>query len=211
MHLQNGLIAAAGHQGRAALWGLRKPPAAQETAAEADEDDLQGQAPLLSWKAHKGWVSTVQFVPGASQTPSGSRLLLTASNDSTVILWDVHKAHTAVAARGKTMATPRSLGTTSNLHRTGVFSLDIHSSNASEGATISHPRVVSAGKDGVTVLSEIRPETGELAIIRRFDEHHAGVVKCVRWCTAAGSQLFADCGNDKAVRDPPSSRPSTAG
>ena len=49
---------------------------------EGEEDD---DGPLLSWKAHKGWVAGLAFAsaPTASGA-TGERLLLTASNDKTV-------------------------------------------------------------------------------------------------------------------------------
>jgi hypothetical protein len=82
-------------------------------------------------------VSEVQFIPGGAR---GTRLLLSASNDSTVVVWDVHKAR--VAGR---QSAPRRLGTTSDLHRGGVFSLDVHHGLAAQSGDV---RVVSAWGQG---------------------------------------------------------------
>ena len=55
---------------------------------EEEEEDGGGEA-LLSWKAHAGWVGHVQFCGGGGGGGGAggpSRLLLTASNDKTLVI-----------------------------------------------------------------------------------------------------------------------------
>ena len=76
----NRLLAAAGHGGRVSLFGI--------DSHNAQED------PLLSWKAHKGWVAGVAFVDTADPvSPSSQRLLLKGKrivhlDDSNAVIWD---------------------------------------------------------------------------------------------------------------------------
>ena len=68
-------------QGRAAIYSTR-----------SEEDDDGITAPLLSWRAHKGWVSEVQFVSlggtsvveGNGTAGSAGSRVLTAANDAAV-------------------------------------------------------------------------------------------------------------------------------
>merc|ERR1712232_806294 len=65
-HRDNGLLAAGGHGGRVAVFGI----------GSAD--------PLLSFKASRGWISGIQFA-------NRGNLLLSSSNDGCVMLWDPSK------------------------------------------------------------------------------------------------------------------------
>lgn len=119
-----------------------------------------------------------------SGTPASSqRLLLTASNDKTVVLWDVNKS-----ANGA----PKVVTRTDRLHSSGIFSLDL--------AAGTH--VLTAGKDARTVLSALRPDSGEVSVVRRFEDHRSSVVKCARFRPVNGAgapTVFADCGNDMCI------------
>jgi WD40 repeat protein len=166
----NSLLAAAGHGGRVSLFGIH-PQNAQEK-------------PLLSWKGHQGWVAGVAFAgaDAAADSQTSQRLLLTASNDKTVVLWDVNKA-----ASG----TPKAVTRTDRLHASGIFSLDLVGTH-----------VLTAGKDARSVLSALRTDTGEISVVRSFEEHRSSVTKCARFRpnpSGGVPTVFADCGNDMCV------------
>ena len=167
----NRLLAAAGHGGRVSLFGI--------DSHNAQED------PLLSWKAHKGWVAGVAFVDTADPaSPSSQRLLLTASNDKTVVLWDVNKTASGM---------PKAVTRTDRLHASGIFSLDLAGTS-----------VLTAGKDARSVLSTLRTDSGEISVVRSFEEHRSSVTKCARFrpntaSASGGPTVFADCGNDMCI------------
>lgn len=170
MSRDNRLLAAAGHGGRVSLFGIH--------SHTAQED------PLLSWKAHKGWVAGVAFAGAGAgmDSLSSQRLLLTASNDKTVVLWDLHKAANGV---------PKAVTRTDRLHASGIFSLDLAGTH-----------VLTAGKDARSVLSTLRADSGELSVVRSFEEHRSTVTKCARFRphpSGAEPTVFADCGNDMCV------------
>eukprot|EP01052_Picozoa_sp_SAG31_P036650 SAG31_NODE_4608_length_3098_cov_3.502167_4_plen_457_part_00 len=184
------LLAAGGHGGRVAVFGGGKQPSKGLSS--------NGGETLLSWKAHHGWVGHVQFCGrNGDHNGGGSRLLLTASNDKSLMIWDLNKV-----AGG----TPRVASKTLGLHAGGIFSADV---DAQSGLA-----VLTSGKDGATVLSNLRPDgSGWADVGRRFDRHHFGhVVKCCRFQSAGESQLFADTGNSKdiCIMDPrlPRNEPS---
>ncbi len=88
------LLAAAGKGGRAAIFGI------DAVAAPVPGSPDSGTGPLMSFKPHKGWICGIQWIPApavsepTSRTglaPMAPQLLLTASNDRCVALWDVSK------------------------------------------------------------------------------------------------------------------------
>ena len=42
-------------------------------------------------------------------------------------------------------------------------------------------KIVTAGKDGRSVFSTLRPEGGAISVVRRFEDHRSSVVKCARF------------------------------
>jgi len=72
---------------------------------------------------------------------------------------------------------------TGSYHTAGIWSADTC------GA-----RVLTSSKDG-SVTSAMLTQTG-IHAVRVFDEHHAGIVKCVR---GRDAHVFADCGADGLV------------
>jgi WD40 repeat protein len=82
------LLVAGGHQGWASVWGLG--------AARASGGEAEDVAPLMRAKLHSGWICDVQFLSreGGQLGGGGAPLLLSASNDAAVALWDVSRAAT---------------------------------------------------------------------------------------------------------------------
>ena len=118
----------------------------------------------------------------ADSPSSARRLLLTASNDKTVVLWDVNKA-----ANGM----PKAVTRTDRLHASGIFSLDVVGTH-----------ILTAGKDARSVYSELRADSGEISVVRSFEAHRSTVTKCARFRPALcgfAPTVFADCGNDMCV------------
>jgi WD40 repeat protein len=56
-----------------------------------DEDGCRWEHPLMTWAAHKGWCSQVQFIPSNSQSPAPPLVLTAGGMDGVVALWDVGK------------------------------------------------------------------------------------------------------------------------
>ena len=152
------LLAAAGHQGWCSVLPLDRLGAEEPT-------------PLLTWRAHRSWIGEVQF---CSAGASERTLLLSASNDKSIALWDLNKS--ASSGRAAQLATV-------SPHSQGIFAM------SERGG-----RVLSASKDGVVALSEL---TGDaLRVVRQWDELHERVVKSVRW---RSTHLFASAGNDAHI------------
>jgi WD40 repeat protein len=62
--------------------------------------------------------------------------------------------------------------------------------------------VLTAGKDARSVLSTLRVDSGELSVVRSFEEHRSTVTKCARFrphLSGGEPKIFADCGNDMRV------------
>ncbi len=164
------LLAAAGHQGRATVFG----------ASGARAGDV-----LLSFKAHSGWVASAHFLrggtagaaAGSSAAPSNN-LLLTAANDAVVTVWDLRK----VLAVGSN-ARPRKVHSVSNLHSNGIFCADVRGAH-----------LATASKDKTVAFCAIAQ--GEVRRVRSLGGLHAGVVKCVSLRDAA---MLASTGNDTDV------------
>lgn len=104
------LLAAGGHAGRLAVFGVGETArlaasdcARVDTRGEGDMETAHGAAeePLMAWKGGNGWISAVQFL--TQQRQEGATLLLTSSNDRSVVLWDIDKV--SVATRKRAVAT----------------------------------------------------------------------------------------------------------
>ena len=128
------LLACGGHLGRAAVFSV-EPPRARRSKSDDNESDVdsfseEGDArTLLSWRAHRGWLSTVQFA-------SDSRCL-TSSNDGDVCLWDIQSA-SSMQPRSVTSFSP---------HNSGIFDAHFFSNTA---------RLATAQKGKACVVSTLR-------------------------------------------------------
>ena len=156
-HRNNELFVAAGHGGQVAVFGSNV----------AD--------PLMSFKSSRGWCSAAQFL---GTTKDHEILLLTASNDGSLTLWDATKQSKA-SGRAKEVAS------TNDLHGGGIFSM-----HEFEGV------VVSGSKDKTVAISHVT-EDGCLKVLDTYDSLHSGVVKSVRlWDT----NVFVSTGNDMCIK-----------
>lgn len=193
-----GLVAAAGKDGQAVVWGSRELESGNysnvNTEEEGEEEEEREIAPLVSAKLHKGWISDIQLCDGNSSSDNnGGVLLLSAGNDGAVCLWDISKT----AAVGARKEMPRCLARGDDLHRGGVFSMHAMGRN-----------VVTGSKDCSVVVSRYGSSGGEFSVVRRYEDLHDGVVKCVRWRpfsniasdSGVESSVFASCGNDRTVK-----------
>lgn len=69
--------------------------------------------PLMSFKASRGWISSVRF---CCESSSAKGLLLTASNDGSLSLWNTDKEE-------RSSHRPLLVYETNNIHRSGIFSM----------------------------------------------------------------------------------------
>jgi len=199
-HESSGLVAAAGKDGRVALWGTHAAMTAalkeerkitrgeNEENEEEKEDDEAEVEPLLSYKLHKGWISDVQLWQSTLSSSDSDRgggcsednshmFLFSSGNDGTVCLWDVTK--TATTASGL----PQCLVRADDIHKGGVFSMHCAGTN----------RVLTGSKDCSVVISTfdtlaLNPTNNKsstpsstFSVVQRYGDLHDGVVKCVRW------------------------------
>ncbi|KAK9830394.1 hypothetical protein WJX72_011510 [[Myrmecia] bisecta] len=172
LDVQGDLLVAGGKDGRAAVWGIR---GIQEGTAS---EDVQ---PLLSTKLHKGWISDVQFATAGSRG-GGPPLLLSASNDGSLAVWDLSKC---TQQGGQAGGLPQHMSEATTLHSGGIFSM--HEVNG---------RIVTTSKDASVAVSQLGA-AGEVKLLHAYPDQHQGVVKCARW---QSTHLFASCGNDGCIR-----------
>ena len=167
--LKPNIFVAGGHGGRVAVFGVH------DIVSKSSEGGDNLIDSLMSYKAHSGWISTVQFLSNRST------ILLTASNDAVVTLWDLTQQLATDRARD---VRPKVLTTKNDLHANGIFSA--HEMNN---------KVVTASKDKSVGFSEIVSESGVIRSLRELN-FHTGVVKCAR---LRDENVLASCGNDQSI------------
>eukprot|EP01102_Stenamoeba_stenopodia_P021412 TRINITY_DN8625_c1_g3_i1.p1 TRINITY_DN8625_c1_g3~~TRINITY_DN8625_c1_g3_i1.p1 ORF type:complete len:320 (+),score=58.07 TRINITY_DN8625_c1_g3_i1:54-962(+) len=133
---------------------------------------------LLGFRAHRGWISAVQFL-SSPPSESANSIVITSANDKAITLWDINKQD------DKTKL-PQAIFTTSHIHSSGIYSF--HELDTS---------LLTSSKDSSICLSTI-DDAARITKIRTWDECHSGVVKRVRW-NLANRNLFTSCGNDYTV------------
>ncbi|OQR87381.1 hypothetical protein THRCLA_10465, partial [Thraustotheca clavata] len=164
MDSKYGLVASGGHLGYTSIY-------AQDTIAG-------GTAPLHSFRAHQGWISSVKILP-----PTATRsLFLTAANDAYVKIWDLNQT-------AKSTELPKLEVSTNDLHSNGIFSLDLQMAN-------DQVKLLTCSKDQSVVLS-ILNNAGSIQRLDTFEDH-LSVVKCVRF-SPHDVNMFASCSNDRSV------------
>ncbi len=147
----------------------------------ADEND----SVIYSFQAHSRWVSTAKFVtPGLiSKSSENSLPIISASDDTTIKLWDAGKSHTSK----KNRKLPHLFWSSTKCHDRGVFALDICES-----------LVLSGSKDKTVCVSQILSDGSPLTPVHRFSLH-GGVVKSVDWKKDGCINLYASGGQDRRV------------
>ncbi|KAG3248965.1 hypothetical protein PI124_g6389 [Phytophthora idaei] len=173
---ENGLVAAGGHGGLVSIFALSNSYH-QPEIVDGFVEDPGAHIPLMSFKAHGGWVSAISL---ARSIRGKANLLLTASNDASVTLWDLNQSSAM-------LKTPKEVFTNTSLHEKGIFGMDVCGDS-----------VLTCSKDATIALSQFRGDTGLLEVKQRFEEH-TGVVKCVRFAQC-NPQIFASGGNDRELR-----------
>ena len=119
-----------------------------------DDDDDDDE--LLTFQAHNSWISSAMFVrtnttttriipsssPSSSPSlsPSSSLLVITASNDGSIKLWDLSKTSTLnnnniIKSKGSNRSTensryPQLLSQSKTIHSKGIFAMDLNYSNS---------------------------------------------------------------------------------
>lgn len=150
---------------------LRKD--AQHGGEGDDHDDIP---PLLSWKAHRSWISGVALLHGDAATQR--QLLLTTANDASMRIWDLSKMTSKRSAE--------EISSIDGIHSGGIFSLHYN----------HHGSLIATGsKDWTVTLSQMRLST--VTPIHRY-ESHSSVVKCVQF--HPHKPWIASVGNDRAVK-----------
>lgn len=154
-----------------------------EVVSVGDKKKGGGDDVLMSFKAHKRWISTAKFI--ATSTSCGNKLnVVTASDDSTIKIWDI--SSTAISAT-LSYAKPKQQQTANNIHEKGIFSLD-YSPNSNA--------LLTGSKDKSVALSRIRSDSF-IEVVSRYDDLHTGVVKCVSW--SLDNNVFASASQDSSV------------
>ena len=174
------LIGVGGKGGFACVFGTdafeSAPAAATVAGSEEGQEDFEAE-PLFEFRPHRGWLADLQF--------SDANILVTAGNDGNLCGWDIAQVNTLSGMPKRIFLSAKTL------HASGIFSMDCRGSD-----------VLTSSKDGSTCLSRFRAD-GHIGEIRRFDEHHAGVIKCVRYrgrpLSSGRTDVFADCGNDLSI------------
>ncbi|GLE04917.1 hypothetical protein PINS_up013898 [Pythium insidiosum] len=168
------LLVAGGHQGQVSVYGIAAP------TDEHDEVDTM-RSPLLSFKAHSGWISCVTLAINRSRQENR---LLTSGNDGVVKLWDLNQRSTASQRTG---ATAKPLLVVDHLHRSGIFGMDVRRDNM---------EMITCSKDATIALSTVR--NGAVDVVRRFEDHDS-VIKSVQF-SRVKPELFSSGGNDRVLR-----------
>ena len=188
----------------------------RESEADDEDDGRESEArprnprvsaPLMSWAAHRGWCSQVQFadesrtslgVEGVRSVSAPPAVFSAGGMDGAVSLWDVSVAGVATGR-------PAEIARADDLHAGGIFSAHVARGPSSrDGAA----RVLTGSKDASRVRVALgrvrRGRAGGHVVERRVDGAHVGVVRCVRWREDfrernADVTIFASCGVDGAV------------
>lgn len=178
---ENRLIATGGHQGQVSIYG----------SSPVADPESQVAAPLMSFRAHKGWISSVSLAKSSATEGRATRnVLITTSNDSFLKVWDLNQSST-------TLQTPKEVLKINSLHQNGIFGLDVLGD-----------ALLTCSKDASIVLSTFRDDGSDVSVVHRFHDH-TSVVKCVRFSPLHAEQ-FASGGNDRALRVFDTRFPNTA-
>eukprot|EP01125_Pyxidicula_operculata_P014963 TRINITY_DN5050_c0_g1_i1.p1 TRINITY_DN5050_c0_g1~~TRINITY_DN5050_c0_g1_i1.p1 ORF type:complete len:625 (-),score=130.82 TRINITY_DN5050_c0_g1_i1:209-2083(-) len=188
------LMAAAGHKGRLSVYGVI-PYNEDSDEEDTDTHDTSSsyRDPLISFRAHSGWVSNIQFMKPSSRSSSTSSSsssssslesvntkIISSSNDKAIKIFDLSKT---------VESEPKLLCQTKSLHTSGIFSMHYYCEDDDD----HEQYVLSASKDSRVVYSRITPS----GICKIGDYNcHTSVVKC---CRFRDKHSFASTGNDGKI------------
>ncbi|GAB5033733.1 wd40 repeat-containing protein [Nannochloropsis oceanica] len=177
--MSSSLLAAAGKQGRIAIFQTQARPCKPSSSSSSSSSSL-----LLSFRGHTGWVADVRFLTPCHPPPSSSPsvLLASAANDGVIKLWDIARVH-------PTTGMPKALASINNLHHKGIFSMDA----SADGLLLA-----TGSKDATVGL--LRVHNSGLVVERRLEDVHDSVVKCVRFSPQMDSQCLAIAGDDREIQ-----------
>ncbi len=147
------LLAAAGHEGMAAVWPIGDLGCLPAGDGGGDDED-DALPPLVAWKAHKGWIGEVQF----ATAPVSGTLLLSCANDKLLTLWDLERSG------GHQPKQLTSIGFSS-----GLFSLHEVAS-----------AVLVASKGGDVGLCRLR-DGGRIELETSFEQPDGRCVRSTQW------------------------------
>ena len=162
------------------VWGLE-----DGEVGEGEEEMLEyGKPPRTEWcwRASKKWLSGADF--WGEENGGDFPRLVTTANDGVLRMWDLGK----VLKGGG----PKELLTAPNVHRTGIFSMDIL-----RGCLDGGCRVATGSKDKTVAVTRIG-EGGEVNVDWR-GEYHTKQLKDVSFQKGTGNSLVASCGSDGLV------------
>jgi WD40 repeat protein len=147
----------------------------QKNIVGADEP-FEDNEVLIAFRPHNRWVSSAKFVSLANYSTSTTStdvgncetmLVLTASDDAEVKLWDLNAVKNSKASKSKV---PKLVCSSKSIHSKCIFSMD----ETGQG------RVITGSKDRAVCLSRILPDGSAIKLEREFSLH-SSVVKTVCW------------------------------
>lgn len=198
---QNRLLAAAGHQGRVSIFSLDNirrqyttKPKIMTTGKQSESGsnvENAEVAPLLSWKASRGWISGCQFVDQNQYGGCKAQHLITSSNSGDVTLWDLFKE-----AKVYHNSNNRGQGIQNTIVQS-VASQDVHRGSGIFHLHLRGCQFATASKD--TTVSYCELANDRMKVIHQFNDSHDSVVKCARLNELSVSPLIASVGNDRGI------------
>lgn len=171
------LVVGAGKQGMVTFYPV------EIGAAIAQHDEGRGSralSPVLSVKVHSRWASEVQCLADSFNEEAQSFLLLTASDDRTLVASRFCLTSSMLESPAATLCPESRLDT---IHSGGIFSMHER-----------FGRVATCSKDGTMCLSTVT--SAALRHDRTYDDFASGVLKCVRWQPTSVCKVLATAGND---------------
>eukprot|EP00911_Craspedida_sp_UC1_P002014 UC1_evm1s1554 len=188
------MLCVAGKRGVISFYDLNAPQAQkkkeEEGEVECEYEEYEGEEPIFGAKAHKRWISEVQYVGPGPDTENNGALIASAADDGALVLSEFTTVIHANGTRGTKATSPAAkllpLARRDALHAgRGIFSMHVRNN-----------RILTCSKDGtaaVTPMTTTSLEGGTL-----YDDFSGGVLKCARW-QPDFADGFAVCGNDRCV------------
>jgi WD40 repeat protein len=172
-NFQKRLVVAGGDKGKVCVFPKETTP--QQQQEDKDKEKEEQNEPLMSFHAHKGWISSVSL----ELSQSGRNLLLTSSNDATIKLWDLNEY-------SELTKTPKEIFH-HQIHSSGIFSMHVQKKTL---------LIATGSKDTHVNISKLREDSSSSQIVRRYEDN-TNVVKQVQW---RDINCLGATGNDRDIR-----------